>query len=88
MGAVKEIKLLKRRLSRLRNQEIAVYIEGGVCQDVLIVDRRKPVEKWRSAEYTLIDFDIEGADDTQVCTGCVYSPDSHGDSCGRVQPRR
>jgi hypothetical protein len=87
MGAIKKLKQLKRRLSRLRGQEVVVYVDGGVCQDVLYVDKKKPLQKWKPADYTLIDFDIEGSDESQVCTGCMYSPDPHGDSCGRVQAK-
>lgn len=68
-------------------KEVAVYLEGGVVQDVLIVDKSKPVKEWKRMCWTLIDFDTEGAEN--ICSGCIYSSDSHYLSgCKSEQPRK
>lgn len=63
--------------------EIAAYIEGGILQNVLIVEDGKPRNQWKPfPDVTRIDFDVDGADTNEICTGCKYSADPHYESCG------
>lgn len=69
---------------KAENQEIAIYVEGGIVQNVSIVNKTTAPEKWGPAKYSVIDFDIEGADSNDICFGCLYSTDPHfADYCQR-----
>src|SRR3990167_2448530 len=58
-------RMKRRGAGIMKEREVVVYIEGGVCQNVLLVQRGKPRAKWKQADYTLVDFDIEGSEENQ-----------------------
>ena len=66
-----------------KEKEIAIYVEGGLVTGALIVEKGKPPAKWKVANYTLIDFDVDGAEPSHICAGCLYSNNRHyADYCG------
>ena len=60
-----------------KDREIVIFVEGGIVQGVYYFDEEKKSEYWDEVPYTLVDYDIDGIDESKLCTGCRLSADPH-----------
>ncbi len=61
---------------KLIDGEMVIYVAGGLVDSVGVVSGGQ-IAFLTTPPHTVIDFDIEGADQEQICTGCAYSKDPH-----------